>query len=217
MKKKVGLLSMVLLLILLMTTACARKEKELSLGVTESGSYTNDYFGVSLHFPTDWTYQDADQMNELVDEGAEHFNFGAKDNEDKEKIIKMLQAKTLNLLVVSKFPLDADETGPSLIAYAEKVSMFQSIKNGTDYLEALIRSMGKSEYQYEYDDISAKNIGGKDMDLLKATVDYGNGFVTTQEFYSTIIGEYALCFIVSYIDDESKAETDQILDSVTFQ
>ncbi|MNI30200.1 hypothetical protein D3C73_840380 [compost metagenome] len=52
MKKKVGLLSMVLLLMLLMITACGWEEKELSLGVTESGSYTNDYFGVSLNFPT---------------------------------------------------------------------------------------------------------------------------------------------------------------------
>ncbi|MNK71183.1 hypothetical protein D3C87_906260 [compost metagenome] len=51
-KKKVGLLSMVLLLMLLMITACGWEEKELSLGVTESGSYTNDYFGVSLNFPT---------------------------------------------------------------------------------------------------------------------------------------------------------------------
>ncbi|WP_440836205.1 hypothetical protein [Paenibacillus sp. 22594] len=51
-------------------------------------------------------------------------------------------------------------------------------------------------------------VGGKKMYLLKGSVDYGNAVVTTQEVYSTMIDEYAFNFIVTYTNDESKAETD---------
>ncbi|MNS92970.1 hypothetical protein D3C71_441790 [compost metagenome] len=55
------------------------------------------------------------------------------------------------------------------------------------------------------------------MVLLKGSVDYGNAVVTTQEVYSTKIDEYAFNFIVTYTNDESKAETDKILKSASFK
>ncbi|MCE3200748.1 hypothetical protein K3T49_14120 [Paenibacillus sonchi] len=217
MKKKVGLLSMVLLFMHLMITACGWEEKELSLGVTESGSYTNEYFGVSLNFPTKWIYQNPDQMNKLMDESMEHVDYALRDNENKEIVKNMSRANTLSLLVVSKFPLDAGDAGPSIVALAEKLNVNQGVHDGKDYLEAFIRTNEKNEFPYTFEDITTVQIGGKNMDMLKGSVDYGNAIVTTQEIYSRIIDEYAFCFIVTYTNDESKAETDKILESVSFQ
>ncbi|MNR56637.1 hypothetical protein D3C85_1772470 [compost metagenome] len=54
------------------------------------------------------------------------------------------------------------------------------------------------------------------MDLMKTSINTGNG-VVNQEYYSTIIDGYALNFILTYVDEKSKAETDKILESVSFK
>lgn len=58
------------------------KDKEVSLGVTESGTYKNDYFGVSLNFPKEWVFQNKDEMIETMEAGLE---IVAYDNADKKK------------------------------------------------------------------------------------------------------------------------------------
>lgn len=44
---------------------------KVELGTTQKGSYTNDYFGVSLKFPEAWEFQDAEGMNELTNATSE--------------------------------------------------------------------------------------------------------------------------------------------------
>ncbi|MHA6531880.1 hypothetical protein [Paenibacillus sp. BAC0078] len=212
-KKKVGLLSMVLLLMLVMVTACGGKDKEVTLGVTESGSYTNDYFGLSLSFPKEWVFQNADQMMEVVKAGQEAVAGG---NEAKSKMLDLAKTKTLNLLMASKFPLDSGKTGPSAVAVAEKISMLQGIKTGKDYLESSKKLLVDSKLPYEFKDVTTVKVGGKDMDLMQATINTGT-VVVTQDYYSIIMDGYALNFILTYTDDASKAETDKILESVTFK
>jgi hypothetical protein len=216
MRKRLGLLSMVLVLMLTIAPACGEKYKEVSLGVTKSGSYSNDYFGMSLNFPTNWINQDADKMNELMDQSMEYMENAISDNEDKERVFNLAKARTLNLLCVSKFPLDAGEIGPSVIAYAEKLSP-EGINNGKGYLQVYKRQIEKTGFTYKFENIKTVYVGGKNMDMLKGSVDYGAAVKTTQEFYTRIMGEYAFCFVVTYIDDESKAETDKIMDSVSFK
>ncbi|MNI30201.1 hypothetical protein D3C87_906250 [compost metagenome] len=116
-----------------------------------------------------------------------YVDYALRNNEDKEIIMNLSKAKTLSLLVVSKLPLDAGEAGPSLVVLAEKVEANQ----GVNWWENMV--------------------------LLKGSVDYGNAVVTTQEVYSTKIDEYAFNFIVTYTNDESKAETDKILKSASFK
>lgn len=213
-KKKIGLLSMVLLLMLAMVTACGGKDKkEVSLGVTESGSYTNDYFGLSLTFPKEWVYQDADQMMKLMEAGQEVVAGG---NEAKNKMLDLAKTKTLNLLMASKFPLDSGKTGPSAIAVAEKISMLQGIKNGKDYLESSKKLMVDSQLPYEFQEIKTVKVGGKDLDMMQATINTGE-MVVTQEYYSSIIEGYAFNLILTYTDEASKAETDKILESISFK
>ncbi|WP_379152955.1 hypothetical protein [Paenibacillus sp. sgz5001063] len=214
MKKKVGLLSMVMVLMLMMITACGGKDnKEVSLGVTESGTYTNDFFGLSLNFPKEWVYQDADQMMKLMDAGQEVVAGGDK---AKSKMLDLAKTKTLNLLMASEFPLDSGKTGASAISVAEKVSMLQGIKDGKDYLESSKKLMEDSKLPYEFEAIKTVKVGGKDMDMMKASINTGAALVT-QEYYSTIIDGYAFNLILTYVDEKTKAETDKILESVSFK
>ncbi|WP_408892501.1 hypothetical protein [Paenibacillus taichungensis] len=188
--------------------------KDVELGTTEKGSYNNDYFGVSLKFPEAWEFQDAEGMNELTNASSEVI---AGDDETKKKQIELSQAKTLNLLMASKYPLDGSQVGPSAMAIAEKVSLLQGIRTGKDYLKATKKFMMDSQFPYEYKEFTTETIGGKEMDLMQITMDAGNGSTITQDYYSTIIEGYAFNFIFTYLDDTTKAEIDNIKKSVQFK
>jgi len=188
--------------------------KDVELGTTEKGSYNNDYFGVSLKFPEAWEFQDAEGMNELTNASSEVI---AGDDETKKKQIELSQAKTLNLLMASQYPLDGSQVGPSAMAIAEKVSLLQGIRTGKDYLEATKKFMVDSQFPYEYKEFTTETIGGKEMDLMQITMDAGDGSTITQDYYSTIIEGYAFNFIFTYLDDTTKAEIDNIKKSVQFK
>ncbi|WP_405153515.1 hypothetical protein [Paenibacillus sp. FSL K6-0108] len=188
--------------------------KDVELGTTEKGSYNNDYFGVSLKFPEAWEFQDAAGMNELTNASSEVI---AGDDETKKKQIELSQAKTLNLLMASQYPLDGGQVGPSAMAIAEKVSLLQGIRTGKDYLKATKKFMEDSQFPYEYKEFTTETIGGKEMDLMQITMDAGNGSTITQDYYSTIIEGYAFNFIFTYLDDTTKAEIDNIKKSVQFK
>ncbi|KAA8782879.1 hypothetical protein EC604_03340 [Paenibacillus amylolyticus] len=187
---------------------------KIELGTTQKGSYTNDYFGVSLKFPEAWEYQDAEGMNQLTSASSEAI---AGDDEKKKKQMELSQAKTLNLLMASQYPLDGGKVGPSAMVIAEKVSLLQGILTGEDYLKATKKFMEDSNFPYEYKDFTKETIGGKEMDLMQITTNAADGSKITQEYYSTIIEGYAFNFIFTYLDDQTKAEIDNIKKSVQFK
>ncbi|WP_427180238.1 hypothetical protein [Paenibacillus sp. TC-CSREp1] len=187
---------------------------KVELGTTQKGSYTNDYFGVSLKFPEAWEFQDAEGMNELTNATSEVI---AGDDATKKKQIELSQAKTLNLLMASQYPLDGSKVGPSAMAIAEKVSLLQGILTGKDYLKATKKFMEDSNFPYEYKEFTTETIGGKEMDLMQITMDAGDGTTITQDYYSTIIEGYAFNFIFTYMDEQTKSEIDNIKKSVQFK
>ncbi|MNN05707.1 hypothetical protein D3C81_1184750 [compost metagenome] len=212
-KKKMGLLTVILVLTMALVTACGGTKKEVSLGTTSNGSYTNDYFGVSLSFPNEWTFQDEESREKLMEASAKII---AGDDESKKKQLDLASMKTLNLLVASQYPLDSGQLGPSVVIVAEKVSLLQGVKNGKDYLEASKKFMIESQLPYDYKDITTTKVGGKDMDMMQVTIENGD-MVITQDYYSSIIDGYAFNIIITYADDAMKAETDKIVQSVSFK
>ncbi|MBR2564220.1 MAG: hypothetical protein IKE29_06320 [Paenibacillus sp.] len=190
------------------------KTENVELGTTEKGSYTNDYFGVSLKFPETWEYQDAEGMNELTNASSEAI---AGDDETKKKQLELSQTKTLNLLMASQYPLDGGQLGPSAMAIAEKVSLLQGVRTGEDYLKATKKFMEDSNFPYDYQDFTKETIGGKEMDLMEVKIDAGDGSTITQEYMSTIINGYAFNFIFTYVDDASKSEIEKIKKSIQFK
>lgn len=214
-KKKAFALGLVLALVAILAAACggADKEKVISLGTTSSGSYTNDYFGVTIKFPSDWETQDMETMNQLSEAGAELI---AGDDEEMKESLDLSQAKTLNLLMASKYPMDSAQPNPSIIVVGEKVSLLQGVKDGKDYLEASQELMAQTGLPYDFKDIETKDIGGKEFHLMEATISEGD-LSLSQVYYSTIIDGYAFNMITTYVDEETKAQAEEIIDSVTFK
>ncbi|MFX3635648.1 MAG: hypothetical protein ACE3L7_18950 [Candidatus Pristimantibacillus sp.] len=214
MSKKLVWGSIVMMLVLVLVTACGGKEKKVvDVGTTDKGTYTNEYFGVSLQFPQEWVVQDQAAMEELNKAGIEAI---AGDDAKKEKALDLSQLKTVNLLMTSKLPMDGASLSPSIISNAEKLSMLQGIKTGKDYLTSAQKIMVDANLPYEFKEITSVKVGGKDFDVLEATVSNGE-LVITQHYYSAIMEGYSFNLITTSYDDESKAEIDKIIGSVTFK
>ncbi|WP_235533056.1 hypothetical protein [Paenibacillus sp. Leaf72] len=212
-KKKLGSLSLLLVLVAVLVAACGGSTKDVDLGTTAKGTYSNEYFGVSLNFPEEWEYQDSETMNQLTSEVGEAI---VGNDDKKKKQLDYAQTKTLNLLMASQYPIGGEQTGASVMAIAEKLSMLQGIKTGKDYLEASKKFMVESQLPYEYKDIVSTKVGGKDFDMMEVTINAGEVTVT-QHYYSAILEGYAFNLITTYLDDETKKTTDDVISSVTFK
>jgi hypothetical protein len=60
-----------------------------------------------------------------------------------------------------------------------------------------------------------ERLGGAEFDVMELEMSIV-GKVIKQKYYATIQKGYALCFIVSFINDDEAASLQKILDSVTF-
>ncbi|AOT69296.1 hypothetical protein [Geosporobacter ferrireducens] len=217
MKKKAVLLSAVVIVVLSFLTACggASPTAKVDLGVMDKGTYKNDYFGLEMQVSEAWSIQDAEAMNEIMEIGKE---IAAGDDEKKKKQLDLGDEKTLNFVMAFKYPPEQQQPiNPSIICNAEKLSFLQGVKTGEDYLESAKNMMTESQMPYKFDkEIYTEKIGGKDFDIMEAVVEIGDMKIM-QKYHTSIMKDYALNFIVTYFDDESKAEIDTILDSIRFE
>ncbi|RXZ80504.1 hypothetical protein EBB07_18295 [Paenibacillaceae bacterium] len=211
-RNKLVVWSGVMLVMLLLVTACGTKHTNVDLGTVANGTYTNEYFGMSVNIPQEWIVQDDETVNELADLGKDLATDG---DEKKKKQYDYSQLQTLNLLMISQFPLDEAVLNPSLIVNAEKVSKLQGIKTGEDYLNSakkLLEQMGP----YEFKDIKKETLGGKEFYLLEASIDNGETLVE-QKYYSSIIKGYSFNMISTSMDEASAQEISKVLGSASFK
>ncbi len=192
---------------------CSSK-KEVTLGSLDGEKYTNDYFGIEITVPEEWTKLDAQQQQELMNLGQEAI---AGDDEKLNKQLDLAEEKVLNFMIAFKYPLDEVHTvNPSIACNAEKLSFLQGIKNGEEYLEMSKELLAKAQIPYEFDeDIYTENLGGQQFSVLKVNIDAG-AIKLYQKYYTKIIDGYAFNIIVTYSDEEEKEEVEEMLNSVKF-
>ncbi|TCZ74619.1 hypothetical protein E0485_19340 [Paenibacillus albiflavus] len=210
-KKKLAIWSVLAMLVLVFVTACGGKEK-VDLGKVENGTYKNEYFGISFQVPQGWNVQDEETMRQVNEVGKE---IAAGNDKTKQKQFDLAEQKLLNLAMASKFPMGEAVLNPSVISNAEKVSKSQ-VKTSKDYLEATKKIIIASQIPYQFKEITSVKVGGKDFDVLETSLSQDGGNLT-QKIYSTLMNGYALNLIITYVDDESKAETDKLIESVSFK
>ncbi|MBW7474719.1 DUF1795 domain-containing protein [Paenibacillus oenotherae] len=213
--KKFAKWSVIIMFMLVFATACsnANEEKKVDLGKVENGTYTNDYFGFSLTVPQGWQVQDAETMNEISEMGKDAIAGG---DEDKKKDLDLAEKKTLNLLMFSKFEMGSVQLNPNFLSTAEKVSKLQGINSSKDYLEILKKMLTDSQLPYTFGETSTVTIGGQEFETIDASLNTGEVTVS-QKYYCAIIEGYALSFAATYMDDESKADMDNIVNTIKFK
>ncbi|MBW8034250.1 MAG: hypothetical protein FVQ79_00865 [Planctomycetes bacterium] len=197
-------------------SGCEKKASdEIDFGTVEGSVYRNEYFGLSISFPSGWSIQDQETQKELMDIGTK---LAAGDDENLEAVIKASELQSVNLVAAFEHPLGAPvASNPSLMCIAEKVRHVPGIKRGSDYHFHFRKLLESSAIDVSFPrETSTEKIGGVDFDVMYIEA-LTAGVIIQQKQYAAISKGYALLLTITYTTDEEKASLQKLLESVTFK
>jgi hypothetical protein len=201
--------------VLLVVAGCKQQPKNFDYGKIESGVYTNNYFDFEIPVPPNWAVQNKEQVQQLQKTGEELVSGNNKELGAK---IKAADIKTAILLTVFKNKTDAvtEKFNSSFIILSENLGGMP-IKKGSEYLAHAKEIMQQSNMSYQFaPNYAREKIGNRDFDRMDVSLG-GQTPNVQQSYYSVIDRDFALSIIISYEDDEQKAELKNIINKIKFR
>ena len=195
---------------------CEKKASdEIDSGTFKDSVYRNKYFGLTLTVPSEWSIQDQESRQQIMDRGVKMV--GGEDKNLK-AAIKASELQTVNLLTAFKHPVGTPVSfNPNISCVAERVRHMPGIKRGKDYLFHSRRLLESSQMDVSFPrDISAEELGGANFDVMYTEMALA-GMTVRQKYYATVVKGYALAFVVSFTTEEEEAALQSILESVAFE
>lgn len=193
----------------------ARASDEIDFGTIENSTYTNNYFGLSVKLPPEWSVQDQKAQNKLMELGTKMIS-----SEDKNLnvAIKALEQKTINLFAVFQHPVGAPVNfNPSIVCIAERVRETPGIKSGKDYLFHFRKTLESSQMKFAFPkEVTTEKLGGRDFYVLYSEMPIA-GMIVRQKSYATVTKGYALTFAISFTNEEEQTALDNVLSTVAFK
>jgi hypothetical protein len=193
--------------------AGAGKDDHPDNGRVTDGVYRNDFFGFTYTLPKGWTVHGPETEKVLMETGKELI---AGDNEEKKKMMDAANKRTFHLLTAFEFPLGTPgKANRSLQLLAENVAFAPGIRDGKDYILNLdqVLSRGQLQMTYEGEPVEESIDGVK---FYRQNMRAKIGEIPIYEVvYSTKMGAYAICYIITARDKEGAEEVAQSI--LTFQ
>lgn len=205
-----------ILIIAIAAISCADQKKNVpenfDYGSTQDGKYTNSFFDMVLSFNPDWVVQEQGIIERDVEEGSEIVY--SEDEEIKTKI-KASLINTANLLTLFKYELGAQVSfNPSCAVIAENTNNYPGLQSGADYLKNVKELLIQTQMDYVFDeDLRERKIGNSIFYIMHLELNY-MGRTVSQDYLTTVINGFALSMVMSYSNDDEKAEIYQIIDSL---
>ena len=198
-------------------TGCKKKgSARPTAGTIENGVYNNEYFGLSLELPEKWSNQDEESNKELSEFG---YKMIAGEDENLEKSLKAAaENQQLMFFSASKYPIGTPAAdNPNIIGTAELVKSKPGIIRGSDYLYHVKNMLQMSGIKLNIEEATkSEELGSVEFDVLKVVLPLGNISVQ-QKYYSTIMKDYAISFILTYISEDGEKPLQEILKTVKFE
>jgi hypothetical protein len=187
---------------------------KMDFGNIEGSVYRNRYLGLRLTIPDKWQVQDEEVKKQIMAIGKQSV---AGNDKQLEKALDASLLHTFNLLTASKYPINSGLfPNPNFACVVEKISQSPSL-TVTSYTLAMKSLMQKSQLPYRFEkEIYSQSIGGKSFVVLPTQLTL-NGVVYYQDYYTTIIRDYALTFIITYTTKEDLKPLEEMLKSVRFE
>ena len=204
------------LLLIFTIFACHETTSDkIDFGSIENSVYRNEYFGLTLPIPFEWSVQDQETQKMFMDIGGEMI---AGDDKNLKALIKASELRVFKLLTILKYPLgEPVPFNPNIICIAEQVIHMPGIKNGKDCHFHGKRLLESSQLEYSFPkEIYTEQIGGMDFDVMTMQISMV-GQTIKQKSYVAVIKGYALGLIVSFTNEEEESEIDQVLGSLSFK
>lgn len=211
---RIALFAHVFALTLLFIGCQKRASDEIDFGTLSDSIYTNKYFGFSVKLPKDWNVQDQDVQKRLMNTGAE---LVAGNDKNLKAMVKASELQSVNLFATFEHPVGSPvEFNPSIMSVAELTRDLPGIKRGKDYLFQAKKMLEAGQIKVSFPkDYYTAQLGGVEFDVMELEMSMV-GMVIKQKYFVSVQKGYALCFIVSYTNDEQSAFLQTVLNSVAF-
>lgn len=203
----------ILILLVAAMAACHNSSKipdEFDYGKIENGVYSNNYFDFKIPVPDKWSVQSKDEVRQLQKQGEDAL---AGSNSELREKIQAANVQTAILLTVFRNTPSTNlgEFNSSFIILAENLGN-SGVKEAKDYLEHAKQIMKQSNMSYEFaPNYYSEKIGNRKFDAMNTSLDS-----VQQTYYSTINRNFALSFIISYTNEQQKAELKNIINQIRF-
>ncbi|MEO1241663.1 MAG: hypothetical protein AAFX54_07110 [Pseudomonadota bacterium] len=191
----------------------ATEKAEAYASSTDENTLNSTRFGISVRHPDGWYSLDYDQLNGLLEIGAD---VATKGNDDLDKVIEATKKNNYNIFAIMQHePGTPVEENPNVIGLAENVSLAPGIKRGSDYFfharKLMEQANPNSIFAEAYE---TRIIDGVEFDQMDVTVEMA-GVVTAQSYYAARNNDFVILIIQSYVSNEGKTATDEVIDTIT--
>jgi hypothetical protein len=195
---------------------CGRKATdEIDFGTINKSVYQNHYFGLTVALPPEWSVQDQETRQKMMELGGKMV---AGDDKNLNAAVKASEMTTVNLFAAFKHPVGTPVPyNPNIMCLAERVRHMPGIKEGKDYLFHAKRMLESSHMQVSFPkEMSAESMGGQQFGVMHTEMSMA-GEAIRQKYYAAIIKDYALVFIVSFTTEEDELSLEKTLKTVEFK
>lgn len=200
-------------LILLLSAGCTpdykaqyQKTVDTYYGTVKEDHYSNAWLKTELDLPAKWHVQEDPMKAVVVDAGDQ-----IKDRKALAAAVNNVETVSVyNLLQVFKNPVENQkEFNPSLVVMVERIDG-KGIKDAVAYLEASRKVMAQRQMPMGFKQnleapIDAVDIGGMEFAHLPIVIETSL-FNINQDYYSILLGDKMLGFVVSWRDETEKIE-----------
>lgn len=212
----VGMLVVAAGIAALTLTGCQKEvSEEVDQGTIENSVYHNNYFGMSITIPDNWSVLDKKQMEMIINARKRMLNDIDKNLKEE---IEAAEPMSIKLFAIFKHPPGTPVPfNPNLACFTERVRHLPGINRGRDYhyhTRKLLKMSGAN--MKTADEIHTEILGEVTFDILSIEINLGDP-VIYQKQYAAIIKGYALVFVVSYSTPEQEKLLGNILNTLTFQ
>ena len=204
------------LIIICLETSCTNEEKKVAVptpnyfdyGQVKESIYQNKFFGLSIKIPNSWkVLSDQQRANNLGRKG------GATDG----KILPE-QITSANLLTMFKDKLASTEVyNSNLILVADNLAKLPHVKSSEDYLQHTqnVLKQAKVTFKVMNELLAKEEINGEQFQTMHVILE-NKGVEIHQNYYAITKNGFNLCAVISYVDDENKAQLMEIVGSMKF-
>lgn len=204
----------IIIIMVLNFSGCNKQQKEtrtiFDYGKIVNNVYTNSFFGMKLQLPENWVAQTQEQTEAIMEMGK---NLVAGDNKEMKTQIEASEVKTANLLALFEHEIGAPvDFNANMMVIAENIKASPGIRSGKDYLFQARKMLQMSQFQYDYmsEEFEYEDINGTDFYKLHTISNFASMEIK-QTYYSTVIKNFSINIIISYL---TKEQHDILLQSI---
>jgi hypothetical protein len=215
MKHMKLLLIVILAACFIFSTGCQEKaSEEVDRGAFAGSVYRNNYFGMTITMPSDWSIQNTKSMQTLKNLGKKIID---EDDKNLKAVMEASELQTVSLFAVFQKPLGSPVSfNPNLMCMAERVRHMPGIKRGKDYHFHTRKLLESSQMNVKFPkEIYTETFSGVEFDVLYSETFFGT-ILAKQKQYGAVMKGYVLLIVSTFADEDQETTLDEILKTLTF-